>query len=134
MYVVSDVNFLYEVFVKQFTSFNAHSIPFLMKEVRQHQVHMFGADGATWRRQRNIINPTFSAAKLRLMSSLVKHCIQSLMDKLKNIDEKGEQFNIYLMYRRLTMDVICKCCFLVFFAKDFSFRSLCVWNEDRYAK
>lgn len=115
MYVVSDVNFLYEVFVKQFSSFDGHSIPFLMKEVRQHEVHMFGASGTTWRRQRSIINPTFSAAKLRLMSSLVSRCIQSLMDKLKSMEEKQEQFNIYVMYRRLTMDVICKYFFLLLF-------------------
>ncbi len=108
MYVVSDVDFLHEVFVKQFASFNARSVPFLMKKVKGHQVHMFGASGPTWRRQRHIINPTFSTAKLRLMSSLVNQCIQSLMDKLKNMEEKEEQFNIYEMYRRLTMDVICK--------------------------
>jgi thromboxane-A synthase len=108
MYVVSDVKFLHEVFVKQFASFNARSIPFLMKTVRNHQVHMFGASGITWRRQRHVISPTFSAAKLRLMSSLGTHCIQSLMDKLKIMEKKGEQFNIYELYRRLTMDIICK--------------------------
>lgn len=120
MYVVSDVNFLHEVFVKQFPSFDGHSIPFLMKEVRQHEVHMFGASGAIWRRQRSIINPTFSATKLRLMSSLVSHCIQSLIDKLKNMEEKEEQFNIYTMYRRLTMDVICKYFLLASFAPVYS--------------
>jgi len=108
MYVVSDVDFLHEVFAKQFTSFNSRSLPFLMKTVKGHQVHMFGADGLTWRRQRHVINPAFSAAKLRLMSSLVSRCIQSLMNKLKNMEEKGEQFDVYGMCRRLTMDVICK--------------------------
>ena len=108
LYIVSDVNFLNEVFVKQFDLFQSRSVPFLMKEVRDHQVHMFGASGQTWRRQRRVISPTFSAAKLRSMSPLVSHGIQSLMNKLKNIEEKGEQFNIYDMYRRLTMDVICK--------------------------
>jgi cytochrome P450 len=66
-----------------------------------------------------VINPTFSAAKLRLMSSLVNHCIQSLMDKLKNMEEKGAQFNIYEMYRRLTMDVICKYFYLETFVPDY---------------
>ncbi|CAF1393416.1 unnamed protein product [Adineta steineri] len=111
MYVVSDVNFLQEVFIKQFASFNTRSIPFLMKKVKGHQVHMFGASGSTWHRQRHIINPTFSTAKLKLMPSSIHDCIQSLMNKLKNLDEKGEEFNIYEMYRRLTMDVICRCAF-----------------------
>lgn len=108
MYVVSDVNFLHEIYIKQFASFNARSVPFLMKEVKGHQIHMFGASGRTWHRQRQVINPTFSVAKLKLMSSQVNHCIQSLMNKLKHMEEKGEQFNTYDMYRRLTMDVICK--------------------------
>ena len=108
MYVVSDADFLHEVFVKQFPSFNGHSLPFLMKIVKGHQVHMFGACGLTWRRQRHVINPAFSPSKLRLMSSLVSHCIQSLMKKLKTTEEKEEQFDIYGMCRRLTMDVICK--------------------------
>lgn len=108
MYVVSDVNFLYEVFVTQFSSFNIRSVPFLMREIKGHQIHMFGASGPTWRRQRHIINPTFSTNKLRSMSFLINRSIQSLMNKLKSMEEGGEQFNIYEMYRRLTMDVICK--------------------------
>jgi cytochrome P450 len=119
LYVVSDVNFLHEVFVKQFASFHSRSIPFLMKEVKGHQVHMFGADGSTWLRQRQVINSTFSAAKLRLMSSIFNHCIQSLMDKLKSMEEKQEQFNIYVLYRRLAMDIICKYFSVETFTSDY---------------
>ncbi|CAF1123843.1 unnamed protein product [Adineta ricciae] len=111
MYVVSDVEFLHEVYINQFALFNERSVPFLMKTVRGHQVHMFGASGSTWRRQRHVINPTFSAAKLKLMSSAIYRCIQSLVNKLEVIQEKREQFNIYELYRRLTMDVICHCAF-----------------------
>ncbi|UJR17323.1 hypothetical protein I4U23_004218 [Adineta vaga] len=111
MYVVSNVDFLHEVYIKQFPLFNERSVPFLMKNVRGHQIHMFGASGSTWRRQRHVISPTFSAAKLKLMSPLINHCIHSLIDKLKIIEAKREQFNIYEMYRRLTMDVICHCAF-----------------------
>ena len=108
MYVVSDADFLQEVFTKQFTAFNGRSLPFLMKTVKGHQVHMFGADGPTWRRQRQVINPAFSPAKLRLMSSLVSNCVQSLMNKLKSMEKEGNQFDVYGMCRRLSMDVICK--------------------------
>ena len=105
MYVVSDVEFLQEVYVKQFSSFHSRRLPFIMKASTGHRVHVFGASGARWRRQRQVINPTFSAAKLKLMSPLVRECIQSLMAKLATTHG---QFNIYVMYKRLTMDVICK--------------------------
>jgi cytochrome P450 len=76
-----------------------------MKKLIGQKTHLLAAHGATWRRQRHVINPTFSTAKLKLMSPLVNHSIQSLMNKLA---ENKEEFNIYGMYKRLTMDVICK--------------------------
>ncbi len=105
MYVVSDVEFLQEVYVKQFSSFHSRRLPFIMKASTGHRVQVFGASGARWRRQRHVINPTFSAAKLKLMSPLVKEYIQSLTEKLKTANG---QYSIYVMYKRLTMDVICK--------------------------
>jgi cytochrome P450 len=105
MYVVSDADFLQEVYIKQFASFHSRRLPFIMKQNLGRKTHIFAADGAVWRRQRHVINPTFSTAKLKLMSPLVNDCIQSLMNKLA---EKKEEFNIYEIYKRLTMDVICK--------------------------
>jgi len=59
-----------------------------MRPIASQKVHMLAADGATWRRQRHVINPTFSTAKLKLMSPLGSQCIQSLMNKLaENKDE-----------------------------------------------
>ena len=108
MYIVSDVDFLQEVYIKQFASFHPRRLPFIMKQNLGRKTHIFAASGATWRRQRHVINPTFSTAKLKLMSPLVTNCIQSLMNKL---EEKKEEFNIYEIYKRLTMDVICRCAF-----------------------
>lgn len=106
MYVASDVEFLQEVYIKQFTSFNARRVPFIMKQNLGQKSHLLAAHGATWRRQRHVINPTFSTAKLKLMTPLVNNCIENFMKKLK--ENKKEEFNIYGMYKRLTMDVICK--------------------------
>jgi len=110
MYVVSDVDFLQEVYIKQFASFHSRRIPFVMKQIFNQKVHLLAANGATWRRQRHVINPTFSTAKLKLMSPVVNNCIQRLMNKLS---ENQEEFNIYEMYKRLTMDVICKIKYLL---------------------
>lgn len=104
MYVVSDVDFLQEVYIKQFGSFHSRRLPFIMKPILGQKAHLLAAHGNTWRRQRHVINPTFSVAKLKLMSPLVNQCIQRLMNKL---DEQNEEFNIYDMYKRLTMDIIC---------------------------
>jgi cytochrome P450 len=125
MYVVSDVDFIQEIYIKQFASFHSRRLPFLVKQSSGHKPHLLAAQGATWRRQRHVINPTFSTAKLKLMSPLVNHSIQSLMTKLA---ENKEEFNIYGMYKRLTMDVICKINHFLRFKKSFFvYRSMCIW-------
>lgn len=105
MYVVSDVNFLQEVFIKQFSSFHSRRVPFIMRKSRGKMVHLLGASGDIWHRQRHILNPAFTSAKLKGMTPTIYKCIDSLMVKL---GEQHEDFNIYMLYKRLTMDVICK--------------------------
>ncbi|CAF1396471.1 unnamed protein product [Didymodactylos carnosus] len=45
------------------------------------------------------------------MSPLINDCINELMKKLPDYSEKHEDFNIYTLYKRMTMDVICRCAF-----------------------
>ena len=107
VYVVSDVDFLQEVFIKQFSSFHSHRTSFLLRMSKARP--MITADLAEWRRQRRVISPAFTAAKLKTMTPLVHRCIGSFMNKLSAMsNEEANEFNIYLLYKRLTMDVICK--------------------------
>jgi cytochrome P450 len=109
MYVVSDVNFLQEVYIKQFSSFHSRSLPIILRLQTGHKVHLLGAIGARWRRQRHVINPTFSSAKLKLMLPLVNQCIQAMLSKISElIYDQNTEINIYNLYKRMTMDVICK--------------------------
>ncbi len=109
MYVVSDVDFLHEVYIKQFSSFHSRSLPIILRLQTGHKVHLFGAMGARWRRQRHVINPTFSAAKLKLMLPLVNSCIEAMLTKISDlVKDRNTEINIYKLYKRMTMDVICK--------------------------
>ncbi|CAF4562674.1 unnamed protein product, partial [Rotaria sp. Silwood2] len=102
-FVVSDPDFLQEVFVKQFATFQGRRE--VLKGIGVHNV--FSSSGTPWRRHRQVINPTFSTAKLKMMSPLINECIDNLMEKLDAHVKNGNEFNIYLYYKRLTMDVIC---------------------------
>jgi cytochrome P450 len=106
IYVVSDIEFLQEVFIKQFSSFHSRRSNFLIRTLHSKGIHLFSANADQWRRQRHVINPTFTAIKLKMMTPLITKCIQSMMVKLS--EKKSNEFNIYELYRRLTMDVICK--------------------------
>jgi cytochrome P450 len=103
-FVVSDPHFLQEVFVKQFSVFQGRRDVFAGNRVP----NVLTSSGAKWRRHRHVINPTFSAAKLKLMSPLINGCINDLMEKLVDHVTNSTELNIYLYYKRMTMDVICK--------------------------
>ncbi|CAF1526975.1 unnamed protein product [Adineta ricciae] len=107
IFVVSDADFLHEVFIKQFSVFHARK-PTMLDNIFHD---MFFSSGAKWRRQRQVISPTFSAAKLKTMSPLINRCINEFEKKLPRHAEDGEEFNIYFYYKTMTMDVICRCAF-----------------------
>jgi len=103
-FIVSDPDFLQEVFIKQFSSFSGRRE--VLTKTFPHNV--FSSWGAPWRRHRHIINPTFSAAKMKLMSPLINGCIDNAIEKLADYANQNNECNIYVYYKRLTMDVICK--------------------------
>ena len=86
-YVVSDVDFLQNIFIHQFSSFNSHRISFLYKLSKS--LHLIGADSARWHQQRHAINPAFSATKLKLMNPLIDRCIESFIEKSSEINQES---------------------------------------------
>ncbi|CAF2055891.1 unnamed protein product [Rotaria magnacalcarata] len=115
MYVVSDVDFLQEVYIKQFSSFHSRMIGNILRIETDGRIHLFRAFGARWRRQRHVINPTFSSAKLKLMSPLVNGCIEAMLNKISTMTTtQHKEINMYELYKRLTMDVICRCAFGIY--------------------
>ncbi|CAF0825035.1 unnamed protein product [Adineta ricciae] len=112
MYVVSNVDFLQEIYIKQFSSFHSRHLPIILRLQTGHKVHLFSAIGARWRRQRHVINPTFTSGKMKLMSSLVSECIETMTQKIFSVvQSQPVELNIYQLYKRMTMDVICRCAF-----------------------
>ncbi|CAF3979492.1 unnamed protein product [Adineta steineri] len=107
VFVVSDPDFLQDVFIKQFSNFHARKITML--DSVSHNI--FFTNGSEWRRQRQVINPSFTTTKLKTMTPLINQSINDLMDKLSHHSNNSHEFNIYLYYKRLTMDVICRCAF-----------------------
>ena len=106
MYVVSDVNFLEEVFIKQFATFHSHRLNVFTTVFKSKGANLFSAHLSEWRRQRRAMNPSFTMIKLKTMAPLMNKCLASMMEKIAATT--GDEFNIFTFYRRLTMDVFCK--------------------------
>lgn len=110
--VVSDPDILHEIFVRNFSKFHSRrQFPLEDRRITKG-VHLFSATGDQWRRQRSIINPTFSPLKMKRMLPIIEDCITTLITKLEESTKtSSEGFDIYRFYKCLTMDLIWRCCF-----------------------
>ena len=105
--VISDPDILDQIFRKHFAKFHSRRQFPLEDRSTTNGVHLFSATGDHWRRQRSIINPTFSSAKIKRMLPMIDDCIATLMRQL----DQSAEFDIYQSYKSLTMDLIWRCCF-----------------------
>jgi cytochrome P450 len=118
-----------EVFITQFTRFHSRRIILAHRVLGEEHSNVFSAHIAqSWKKQRKILNPTFSGAKMRRLLPTVETCINIFIERL-SLTIDGTIINIYEIYKRLTMDVICKFCILLEFRfiRYGSFnRSMCI--------
>ena len=86
-------------------------VTLLLSNPHAKEVSIFSAVGLRWKRQRFVLNPTFSSLKLKQMSPLIHRSIEMLMTKMAEQCNKDEPFDIYAYFKRFTMDTIWSCGF-----------------------
>ena len=67
--------------------------------------------GQKWKQMRSIMTPTFSASKLKTMSSMIEDSVNRFLNIIDSKSKTGEEFNVYELYQRLTTDVIVRTAF-----------------------
>jgi cytochrome P450 len=108
VYVVSDISFIEQVFVQQFHRFPRRRSTLTNRLLGRAHSNVFSADvHQQWKTQRTILNPTFSAAKMKRLLPSVEQCVDLFVERLDSVGCRTT-INIYEMYKRLTMDVICQ--------------------------
>jgi cytochrome P450 len=103
VYIVSDVSFLQEVFITQFSNFDGRHVPLLTHILGRDRLHVFASSGNQWRCHRQILVPAFSSIKLKKMTSKINECVKTFVDLSKDGD-----INIPNRLKQFTLDVICK--------------------------
>ena len=105
VYVSSDVEFLQQVFVKQFYSHfvERKKTPF-ERQVDEGLTNLVSADGASWKHQRHIINPAFSIARIKRMNTNMNECVSHFIELVEQ--KNDEDFDIFHMYKRFALDVL----------------------------
>ncbi|XP_013395797.1 cytochrome P450 3A29-like [Lingula anatina] len=108
--VTSDVDFLQEVFVKQFSKFHQRAIPNSI-DTEDEETHMVFAKGKRWKRLRLISNPTFSSLKMKQMAPLIQESVNSFMEVMEKRCQEEKPFDIHSDFQGLTLEVIGSCGF-----------------------
>ena len=93
--VVADPELLKLIMIKDFPNFRNRYID---RRATIFGENVFNAKDETWKRFRNTLTPTFSAGKMKLMVPLIEKSCETLMDKLGEIADSGEQLNTLLLY------------------------------------
>ncbi|KAK6166507.1 hypothetical protein SNE40_023175 [Patella caerulea] len=101
--IINDLDILKEVLVKDFQHFTDRRETVSRSYVEKG---VFFQGGADWKRIRNIITPTFSSGKLKLMIGNINKCGGLLSDNLVMKAKKGETVDVKRCFGAYTMDVI----------------------------
>jgi len=113
IYVVSDVEFIEEVLIKQFSRFHARRATLVNRSLGKQFSNVLSANiMQLWKKHRKILNPAFSSAKMKRLLPTIENCTKIFLERLSSVDNQST-INIYQIYKRLTMDVICQCAFSI---------------------
>lgn len=109
MLVTSDVKIINEVFVKQFNNFSARKMAPFQHLDNPSDGHLVDSSATKWKRMRNVINPTFTPAKLKELVPLMNKVTQRLLQLIElNADKEINSSDFFNAY---TMDNISNCAF-----------------------
>ncbi|GFS74159.1 cytochrome P450 3A1 [Nephila pilipes] len=113
--LVADVDLLKKIQVSDFHKFiNRPNLfsgrpdrkPGKVPRVEGFSQQMITLRDKRWKEIRSIITPSFTASKMKQMAPIMNSAIDSLVNNVEKKSAVGEEFDIYLMYQGLTMDVI----------------------------
>eukprot|EP00057_Strongylocentrotus_purpuratus_P030619 XP_782215.3 PREDICTED: cytochrome P450 3A24 [Strongylocentrotus purpuratus] len=106
---ITDLDLLRNIMVKDFGSFtNRWATPLLNKDLLDA---LFFSKDDHWKGIRNIITPTFSAAKMKLMSPLINKCADRLLKHLEKHQKIHGNIECRELVGAFVMDTIASCAF-----------------------
>ncbi|GFR02067.1 cytochrome P450 3A8 [Trichonephila clavata] len=112
--LVTDPYLLKDIFIKDFHKFiNREPFdPLFRYNPKQRESQsVLNLPGKTWKSVRSVLTPTFTMAKMKQMAGSINSSIDNMMNVFRERAQKGEEFEIFDVYQRLTLDVITKTAF-----------------------
>ncbi|GFR02078.1 cytochrome P450 3A8 [Trichonephila clavata] len=112
--LITDPYLLKDIFIKDFNKFinrETFSPIHRYNPKNPHSQSVLNLPGQAWKDVRSILTPTFTVAKMKQMAGSINSSVDNMLDVLQARAQKGEEFEIFDTYQRLTMDVITKTAF-----------------------
>ncbi|KAH3807041.1 hypothetical protein DPMN_135374 [Dreissena polymorpha] len=111
MIIVQDVDLMKKVLITNHAQFqNRYSLMGLYYPPPADKTLLELKDGE-WKRVRSIVTPSFSSGKLKMMSTLISHCSETLVKGLVEQAKKGAVIEPRKHFGCYTMDVIASTAF-----------------------
>ncbi|XP_019626195.1 PREDICTED: cytochrome P450 3A13-like [Branchiostoma belcheri] len=105
-FVVTDREFLREIFIKQFHNFTDRSASSTELEVRPVCRGLANLRGDDWKNVRATLSPAFTGGKLKLMTDIINQCADQLVDNIGETTRNGAACDIKEHSSAFTMDAI----------------------------
>lgn len=109
--ITIDLELLRRIQIKDFDKFCDRQLIPLKHGLRPNPkftVDIINARGKRWKDMRKILNPTFSAMKLKTMAPIMESSIDIFIEKMLDCCRREIEFNIYEDFQLLTADIITK--------------------------
>ncbi|CAN7937293.1 unnamed protein product [Ixodes hexagonus] len=105
--VVSDVDLVKQCLVKEAGVFRDRSR--LVLTVEPFTSSLLCLRGDDWKQVRSVLNPSFSATKMKLLMHIMNACADVTLEVIDASAQKGETVDMTRVSKGLSMDVITKC-------------------------
>ncbi|EEC05099.1 cytochrome P450, putative [Ixodes scapularis] len=86
--VLTDVEMIKQCFVKEASTF--HDRPPFPVVVEPFLSSIVGLEGDEWKKVRTVLNPSFSASKMKLMTQIMSSCADATLEVVEDHVKKGE--------------------------------------------
>eukprot|EP00057_Strongylocentrotus_purpuratus_P019952 XP_011674426.1 PREDICTED: cytochrome P450 3A24 isoform X2 [Strongylocentrotus purpuratus] len=107
--VIADIEVLRNVMIKDYHKFyNKYPMP--MKS-GVFDLALFQLRDSQWKRIREIMTPTFTGKKMKMMSDTINKCADTVVEKLQQSCEKDGTIDSQALYGSFVMDSIASCGF-----------------------
>lgn len=105
--VVSDVDMVKQCLIKEAHLFRDR--PRAIINVEPFRSSLLFLRGDEWKKVRTVLNPSFTAAKMKLLTNVMHQCSDVMLNLLDESVSKGEVIDMFKVSQGLSMDVISKC-------------------------